>query len=677
VSQRGELRYEPGLDGLRGVAVLAVLLYHGGVAWAHGGFLGVEAFFVLSGFLITSLLVAEWRRDETIHLKDFWARRARRLLPALLAVVVVCAIYETVLGASRAAPDFGAQGLSTLLYVANWHQIWTGSGYFAQAAVVSPLQHAWSLAIEEQFYLVWPLVVLGVLRTFGGRALRVLLGIAVVGCALSNLETVWLYHGGAGLDRVYYGTDTRASGLLVGAALAVALALRSTSGTDVAATSFGPRTRVAIAVAGVAGAVGYGVMFTETSGTSGWLFSGGWLAVDAGVGAVILAACSSDRWSPVRAVLASPPLRAAGVISYGLYLWHFPLMAWLTTSSTGLSGVGLLWLRLAASAAAAGISYVLIEQPIRRRRIRGVALAVVAPIGVCLALGAVSLAWVTGSSVAVVAVVTHPPHRNGSCRVDVGAAGVKTYHVCPPIRVLIVGDSIGLTLGLELGMHQDQYGAVLHDSAELGCGFTNRGELDQFGTGWGPPAAHCADELAQWKAEEEQFHPQAIVVEMGYWNELDWLQNGRAVNVTQPGYASQVAGGVRKLIATLGSPHVPVVLVSVPLVNPGPWPGGEASPQGSLARHDAINAILEQVASRGTSDGVPVSYFDLAPYVAPHNRYAASVGGGLCRMSDGVHFYVGVYPALVRTPCGANIQRTLLTELRSMLVGSRGVRPVT
>src|SRR5580658_5807511 len=176
--ERPEIAYVPALDGVRGVAVVAVLLYHGGVSWAQGGFLGVEAFFVLSGFLITSLLLAEWAGSGRISLRHFWARRARRLLPALFVVVVVCAIYELVVGSSRAVPDFGADVLATALYVANWHQIWTGSGYFAQTGLVSPLQHTWSLAIEEQFYLIWPLVLLALLRLT--RNVRVLFCLTVV-----------------------------------------------------------------------------------------------------------------------------------------------------------------------------------------------------------------------------------------------------------------------------------------------------------------------------------------------------------------------------------------------------------------------------------------------------------------------------------------------------------------
>ncbi len=165
--RRTQQSHYRGLDGLRGLAVAMVVLYHGGLSWAQGGFLGVEAFFVLSGFLITSLLVGEWGRSRSIELGAFWARRARRLLPALLVLVSVIGIYYAVAGPSQAVPGLKGDGLSTLLYAGNWHQISTGSSYFGATGPVSPLKHTWSLAIEEQFYLFWPLLLFAVLWLVG------------------------------------------------------------------------------------------------------------------------------------------------------------------------------------------------------------------------------------------------------------------------------------------------------------------------------------------------------------------------------------------------------------------------------------------------------------------------------------------------------------------------------
>ncbi|MFZ0971766.1 MAG: acyltransferase [Solirubrobacteraceae bacterium] len=234
--RRIELTHYGALDGLRGVAVAAVLLYHGGVSWAHGGFLGVEVFFVLSGFLITSLLLAESTRKTTIGLGAFWARRARRLLPALFCLVAVIGLYYAVAGSAQAIPGLKGDGISALTYWSNWHQIAAGSSYFAATGPVSPLEHTWSLAIEEQFYVVWPILVLGVLWLARRRANRssrrpllVLFGVTIAGAIASVVDTAILFDGGRNLDRVYYGTDTRASGLLIGAALAIGLAVWSAS----------------------------------------------------------------------------------------------------------------------------------------------------------------------------------------------------------------------------------------------------------------------------------------------------------------------------------------------------------------------------------------------------------------------------------------------------------------
>ncbi len=206
------LTYIPALDGIRALAVLGVMAYHGGIPFLSAGFLGVDTFFVLSGFLITSLLVSEWQRRQTIRLGAFWARRARRLLPALLVVLLFVAFYVEFIASQGTYPDLRLDALSTLFYVANWHFILVGSNYFVQTGPPSLLTHTWSLAIEEQFYLVWPLVVLGVLHF--SRSVRVLLGVCVAGALASAAEMALLYHPGMNLTRLYYGTDTHAQCML-------------------------------------------------------------------------------------------------------------------------------------------------------------------------------------------------------------------------------------------------------------------------------------------------------------------------------------------------------------------------------------------------------------------------------------------------------------------------------
>ena len=221
--------FVPALDGLRAVSVLGVMLYHGGAPFMSGGFLTIDVFFVLSGFLITSLLLGEWAKRLTIRLGQFWARRARRLLPALLVMLVGVAIYAKVFATPGEFANLRLDSLSTLFYVANWHFIFGGGNYFVMTAQPSPLEHMWSLSIEEQFYIVWPPVALFMLHL--GRKLRParrlwpIFATAVIGAIASAVDMRLLYSSGASVMRLYEGTDTRCQDILVGAALAIGMAI--------------------------------------------------------------------------------------------------------------------------------------------------------------------------------------------------------------------------------------------------------------------------------------------------------------------------------------------------------------------------------------------------------------------------------------------------------------------
>ena len=217
------LAYLPALDGMRACAVLAVMMFHGGIPHMDGGFMGVDAFFVLSGFLITSLLIGEWRQALTIKLGAFWARRARRLLPALLLMLLFVAFFASVIVPKGTYGALRLDALATLLYVSNWHFILVNSNYFNETSASSPLLHTWSLAVEEQFYVIWPLVVLAVLHFT--RSLRALFALC---CAAAIASAIWMYHvydGGLNTNRAYLGTDTRSQCLFIGCALAVGLVL--------------------------------------------------------------------------------------------------------------------------------------------------------------------------------------------------------------------------------------------------------------------------------------------------------------------------------------------------------------------------------------------------------------------------------------------------------------------
>ncbi len=217
---RGHFGYKPALDGLRAIAVLSVFAYHLDFGWAKGGFLGVDMFFVLSGYLITSLLLIEWGANGSIRFGAFWARRARRLLPAVFVVLIAVAIWGRIVLPSSEWGSLRADSLWTLFYGANWHFIWAGQSYFSPNP--SPLRHAWSLAIEEQFYLVWPLVVYAAMRLSKGR-IWLIASVAALGIAGSLYALESHFTPGADPSRSYYGTDARASQMLVGALLGMLL----------------------------------------------------------------------------------------------------------------------------------------------------------------------------------------------------------------------------------------------------------------------------------------------------------------------------------------------------------------------------------------------------------------------------------------------------------------------
>ena len=273
------LAYLPALDGMRACAVVAVMMFHGGIPHMEGGFMGVDAFFVLSGFLITSLLIGEWRQSLTIKLGAFWARRARRLLPALLLMLLFVAFFASVIVPKGTYGALRLDALSTLLYVSNWHFILVNSNYFNETAQSSPLLHTWSLAVEEQFYVIWPLVVLGLLRlTKDLRALFALCCAAAIGTAL------WMRHvyaGGANTNRAYLGTDTRSQCLFIGCALAVGLVLLAGRSHEEGRLAKGELWRPAgetgqrlCGVLGVAGAAAAVLIWVLTTSLSSFPYAG-------------------------------------------------------------------------------------------------------------------------------------------------------------------------------------------------------------------------------------------------------------------------------------------------------------------------------------------------------------------------------------------------------------------
>jgi peptidoglycan/LPS O-acetylase OafA/YrhL len=692
-----------GLDGLRGIAVLGVLLYHAGVSWAPGGFLGVEMFFVLSGFLITSLLVTEWERSTTIRMGAFWARRARRLLPALFCLVAAIGVYYAVAGPAQAVPDLKGDGISALTYFSNWHQIVAGANYFAATGPVSPLEHTWSLAIEEQFYLVWPIAVLAVLWLASRRGsadrrrpLVLLLVLSLAGAIASAIDVALMFDGGHNLTRVYYGTDTRASGLLIGASLAIGLALvrRRRQQPGDADVESGRRRRIdpgaLIAAAALIAFAATIAAMALIGGATPWMYPYGLVGVDVAVVLLIVATVAHPQCAAARA-LATRPLRALGTISYGLYLWHFPLFLWLNEETTGMSGATLLALRLAATLALSVASYVLIEQPIRQRRRPAWLVRALTPLaagGAVAALLLASAASALPAGVPAAATLPQPPAKlkgnDPACTVtlqDGSAYGMapiaaskqtefvydalgahklawsgssqKTFQTCPPKRVLLVGDSLSFTLGVPWLQDEERYGVKLADAGILGCAFTTQGEIDVAGT-WEGQSAGCPNALQTWAAEKRALHAQAVVVELGYRDQFDWKIGGQVVHLGQAKFDANVQAQIERLIKVLGAGGTKILFLSVPYTHPPEQANGSPAPAASPARHAQINSRLEAAARRHPKS---VSVLDIDQTVSPGDHYNAKVNGQLCRF-DGVHF--SAY-------CSDLLEPRVLGEVRKML----------
>ncbi len=357
----GHGRYVPALDGLRALAVALVLGYHLGVPGMSGGLLGVGVFFTLSGFLITGILLSTWHHTGRTGLGRFYLRRARRLLPAVVVLLVVVLLTTALVDRARLGA-VAAQAAGAVLYVSNWQTIASGQSYFDRFTGPGPLDHLWSLAVEEQFYLVWPLLLLGlaalpwVTKRVAAWATGLLAG--------ASFGLLW-WHAGPGFDttRAYEGTDTRAGGLLVGSLLAI-LMFRPTGPPRLE----GMPTRGADRWA-VLGLAGIGALTVFTNEYSMFLYHGGLLLLSLATAAVV--AVVVQPGSRVAAVLGRRPLTWVGERSYGIYLWHLPVIVFTPTDVLADRPA----LRAATLAALtvgiAALSWALVEDPIRRHGLRG------------------------------------------------------------------------------------------------------------------------------------------------------------------------------------------------------------------------------------------------------------------------------------------------------------------
>jgi len=354
-----EPRYMPGLDGLRALAVFAVIFYHLGLPWARGGFNGVTLFFVLSGYLITDLLLTEWRRRGRIGLGNFWFRRAKRLLPAVFAVLICLTVYVAVFRRDMLG-NLAGDLLPASFYYSNWWYIFHQISYF-QSFDPQLLNHFWSLAVEEQFYIFWPLLLIAILTVFKKRKWLIVPAILTLVLA-SALAMALMYQPDHDPSRIYYGTDTRGFSLLVGAA--VAYAVPSAKLVRVILTGL---KRVLVEVVGVLALAGCVALMVFSDQYDDFVYRGGMLVFSVACAALILCAAHPGTW--IGKAFSVMPLRGVGKISYGVYLWQWPVII-LTDPEINVGGIDPLRcvLQVGLAVGLATASYLLIENPIRRAK---------------------------------------------------------------------------------------------------------------------------------------------------------------------------------------------------------------------------------------------------------------------------------------------------------------------
>lgn len=632
MSANQRFAYQPALDGLRAFAVLSVFAYHLDAGWAQGGFLGVDAFFVLSGFLITSLLIGEWAQHGTLSFAAFWARRARRLLPALLLVLLGVAAFAALQVPAHQLDRLRGDGLATLFYGANWRFIESGQSYFDLFTEASPLRHMWSLAIEEQFYLVWPLITFACLRLARGR--RWLLGGVCVTGAAASITAMAVFYDPSDPSRAYYGTDSRAHLLLIGAALALILARWSPQRGA---------ARSSVHAFGLLGGLGCLAAWIWVPDTASWMYRGGYAVFGVCVAAVITSAVQPGRFA-LRSFLSIGPFVWIGRISYGLYLWHWPVIVFASPARTGLDGPTLATLRVALTFALATVSFYLVEQPIRRGALRRRWAFALSP-SAFVATGAVVVFATAGATPPPAYLQGGPNNLLTSAPTEqipappgpapapeaaaVAPAGAAVP--APPRRIMLVGDSLAVSLLPGLKQASVENGVDLVPASVAGCGVIGGQPVDITGAPYKWSAA-CEDSIPKYQqARVAQYRPD-VVVWLSGWDRTERLVNGQRVSPRTIDGRQAFMALIDQAANRLTSTGARLIMLTVAPAAPSdyyPDPPRDVS-------IDQLNRLIREYA-RQHADRVAV--VDLAEMLCPKGPPCPeSIDGVEPRHRDGNHF---------------------------------------
>jgi peptidoglycan/LPS O-acetylase OafA/YrhL len=660
---RRTIAYQPALDGVRAFAVMAVLLFHAGYGWMSGGYLGVSVFFTLSGYLITSLLLTEHRSTGSVNAAAFYTRRARRLLPAsLVCIAAVCVLAS--FGAWDGISKLRRDVLGALFQVFNWVKLGSGESYAdltaAQAGLRRPLDHYWSLAIEEQFYWIWPLAFLGIMwwcRRRGITPLRVVVVLVVLSSvAAPVIAQTW------GPDAAYWATPARISEILFGALVACLV-----SGKEV------PQRAGALAPIGLLALLAACMLFPDGHGPA---YEGALPLV----GAVsALAIYGLQAPGAARTLLSAKPLVALGRISYGVYLFHWPVYVLIDRQAWDLPAAVDLALKWSLTLAVALASYYLIERPVRRsewfvpsRTLMG-ALAGSALVASLVILvpnaakfygvdsGQADAASIDTGSVAPL--VTAPPSTApatsspATLPVTTLPASTTTSTVLPPrpVRIVVVGDSTAEATGAGVvawAAANPQF-AQVELVTGAGCGLVLGGYQD-LAFGFRDVDATCGPYVNDVVPKKvAQLHPDLVMILTTVWDVLDrqLTKDGPVLSPTDPALADAIhasLGAFTDQLLALGVPRIAWVQEPVPLHTPTAADDQQADP----ARHAALHAVITRIAAERPA----VRVIDLADWVA-----AQSYGTDATARPDNVHWTTAVATEIADQFLGQALVRAALS----------------
>ena len=642
MNDQSHMGYEPSLDGIRAFSVIAVMLYHANIAWLPGGFLGVEVFFVVSGFLITSLLIEERESTQRIDLKQFWIRRARRLLPALFAMLSATAVCVAFF-ATDSAPDFRRDVLPSLGYFSNWWQIFAVDTPYFGASSLPVLRHLWSLAVEEQWYLIWPLLFTVL---FGAKWMRPKIsGALLIGCSGAIMIATalgFVQDDETRTNFLYLSTITRSSGLLLGAAVAMLWRpWRKNSSPS------WWRSSIADALA-IASMAVIGVLMATVHVADERLYQSG-LAATTFASAVIVAVVMRPTGLIVKRFFSQEFFVEIGRRSYGLYLWHWPIFVVTHARDSG----NRLAVAIALTIIINEFVYQYVEIPTRRGALgnwwhnrqqlsamhRRLPVLITAVVFASLGITGVKVVGIEARDLSIdtstASVIFSVPTTVASASSLPAASTTTTTIAKLPRKLVIVGDSQANSLAVNKPSGMEKTFIVANGSID-GCGIFDRG-VGVGGTNgnFRRNFANCVGFEKSWAKSATKAKADVALVVIGAWEVLDLKINGFTFGVNSLPADTMFRTQMKRGIAALRATGATVALLEVACMRPVDSKGGPvpALPQrGDDTRTGHLNDLLREIAAP-EDDGV---FFVSGPKEWCNDP---KISTSLSYRWDGVHAY--------------------------------------